>query len=642
MKNNATIIGIIANQSNDYSYNVTSSILKAASNYSNVRIICFFYELNEYDLKDNGDFGVSKNVDKFINENNLDGVIILSGTILQLIFKDNMDEFLQRIKIPVVSVGKKIENYNTVLVDNLNSVKKAITKLIKLDKSRKFIMIKGPESSIEAKERLDGFLSAMKSAGISKENIVLFDGDFNADSVENVFPKIKRIINSKIKVSVFACNDEMAIRLCKLSIENGIKIPDQMFILGFDGLQRCLEYSISTIQQPFDLIGKTILNNILNIINKKNVKDSILPLNVINRKSTGNINNRVECFHGQDFRYEYLSIERNFFNLLNSYIRGPKPNAATLWRIFADGLLNIGIKECYLFLKKNIVFAHSDEDLNVMVVGYNPLKNYIDANGWIEFSDDLALHDNGIIVRRKVNFLVYPLFSKEHNYGTIAFTVNDEFDYCFYELIVARLISFLEVFMTMVQKNKELALKKKEADENLKDGLTGLYTKKWLVSNFDHIFADIKRKNLSVYVFYFDVDDFKKINDTHGHREGDVALTYVAKMLQNIFRKNDYIVRDGGDEFLVMTCLPSANNNYKKNIKARLLKEQKKINDEIANKFANSKLGSYSISLSMGISHCSGRSCVDKDMFKFLRDEADKKMYSEKNKKKIINNENGF
>ncbi|MEZ7820930.1 MAG: GGDEF domain-containing protein [Patescibacteria group bacterium] len=599
-------------------------------------MVSFFYELNEYDLfnlKNNDNFGVSKNVDKFINENNLDGVVILSGTILQLIFKDNIDEFLHNVRIPVVSVGKKIEGCNAVLIDNFNSVKKIVTKLIKLDKSRKFIMIKGPKTSKEAKERLDGFLSAIESANIKKENVILFDGDFNASSVENVFPKIKKIINKKTKVSVFACNDEMAIRLCKKSIEDGIKIPEQMFILGFDGLQRCVEYSLSTIQQPFDLIGKTILNNILNIINKKHVEDSMLPLNFINRKSTGNNANRLEYFSNQDFRYEYLSIERNFFNLLNSYVRSSNPNASALWKMFANGLLNIGIKECYLFLKKDIVFANSDEDLNVMVVGYNPLKNYINENGWIEFSDDLALHDNGIIVRRKSNFLVYPLFSKEHNYGTIVFAVNNEFDYCFYELIVARLISFLEVFMSMLQKNKELALKKKEADENLRDGLTGLYTRKWLASNFDRIFADVKRKKLAMCMFYFDVDNFKKINDIHGHHEGDVALNYVVKIIQNVFRKNDYIIRDGGDEFLVITCLPSVDSNYKKNIKTRLLKEQKNINNEIASKFINSDLEAYSISLSMGMSCCDNNSSLNKDVFKLLRDEADKKMYKNKKKK---------
>lgn len=162
MKNKAIVVGVVANQSNDYSYNITSSILKAASNFPNVRVICFFYELNEHDFKKD-DLSVSKNIDRFINENNLDGVIILSGTILQFIFKDNIDDFINKIKIPIVSVGKKIKNHNTVLIDNFNSVKSAIVDLINLDKKRKFIMIKGPESSAEANERLDGFLSAMDS-----------------------------------------------------------------------------------------------------------------------------------------------------------------------------------------------------------------------------------------------------------------------------------------------------------------------------------------------------------------------------------------------------------------------------------------------------------------------------------------------
>ncbi len=636
MKNKAIVVGVVANQSNDYSYNITSSILKAASNFPNVRVICFFYELNEHDFKKD-DLSVSKNIDRFINENNLDGVIILSGTILQFIFKDNIDDFINKIKIPIVSVGKKIKNHNTVLIDNFNSVKSAIVDLINLDKKRKFIMIKGPESSAEANERLDGFLSAMDSEKIKKEDIIFYQGDFNSSSIESIFPKIKDVIKDNKKVSVFACNDEMAIRLYTKAVDDGIKIPEQMFILGFDGLYRCSEYSISTIKQPFDLIGKTVLNNILNIINNKKIKDSVLSLEILNRRSTGFVDNKEVVIEGHDFRYEYLSIERNFFNLLNSYIRSNNPNANILWKKFTEGLINIGIKECYLFLKKDIIFANSNEKTNVMVVGYNSQKNYVKENGLMEFDDNLALHDNGIIIRKKSNFLVYPLFSKECNFGNIIFAVNDEFDYCFYELIVARLISFLEVFIIMLKKNKELMLKKKEANENLRDGLTGLYTKKWLIANMDRIFADVKRRKLIAYIFYFDIDDFKKINDTYGHDEGDVALNLISKMLLNVFRKNDYIIRDGGDEFLAITCLSSKNSNYKKNIRNRLLKGQEEINKNILSRFLEKKMEPYSISLSMGVSYYSGNSFIDKSIFKKLRDEADQKMYKDKNKKKKIN-----
>lgn len=57
-------------------------------------------------------------------------------------------------------------------------------------------------------------------------------------------------------------------------------------------------------------------------------------------------------------------------------------------------------------------------------------------------------------------------------------------------------------------------------------------------------------------IFYFDVDDFKHINDTYGHRFGDVSLATVGRIMYAIFSKVGYCYRIGGDEFAAITFIP--------------------------------------------------------------------------------------
>ena len=55
-------------------------------------------------------------------------------------------------------------------------------------------------------------------------------------------------------------------------------------------------------------------------------------------------------------------------------------------------------------------------------------------------------------------------------------------------------------------------------------------------------------------LLFVDMDDFKQINDAHGHQEGDVALQRAARVLRATFRDSDIVARLGGDEFVVLAA----------------------------------------------------------------------------------------
>jgi diguanylate cyclase (GGDEF)-like protein/PAS domain S-box-containing protein len=100
---------------------------------------------------------------------------------------------------------------------------------------------------------------------------------------------------------------------------------------------------------------------------------------------------------------------------------------------------------------------------------------------------------------------------------------------------------------------KQRANEKKIYDLAHHDSLTGLYNRYSLDSILQQALSSAERSESRLAVLFIDMDRFKQINDTHGHKFGDMVLEQVAERLNGICRrKSDYLARIGGDEFIVV------------------------------------------------------------------------------------------
>ena len=84
------------------------------------------------------------------------------------------------------------------------------------------------------------------------------------------------------------------------------------------------------------------------------------------------------------------------------------------------------------------------------------------------------------------------------------------------------------------------------------DGLTGLCNRAYFLQQFTEAAALHRLRGHSLGMAVIDVDHFKRVNDTHGHQAGDLALKVVADTLKATLRDNDLVGRYGGEEFVVM------------------------------------------------------------------------------------------
>ena len=111
-----------------------------------------------------------------------------------------------------------------------------------------------------------------------------------------------------------------------------------------------------------------------------------------------------------------------------------------------------------------------------------------------------------------------------------------------------------ELSEELCKKNQELVLAAS------KDSLTGLYNRKFLDEILEKEWYRAKRNNSPLSMAMADIDDFKKINDTYGHKVGDIVLVNIAEAFVKNVRKNDYVARYGGEEFAFIFPETDINN----------------------------------------------------------------------------------
>ena len=177
-----------------------------------------------------------------------------------------------------------------------------------------------------------------------------------------------------------------------------------------------------------------------------------------------------------------------------------------------------------------------------------------------------------------------------------------------------------EEFLVDLENRDRLMEKLSGYNEKLyQDALTGVYNRRYYEDR-------IKQMTASVGVAMIDMDDFKIYNDTYGHNAGDLALITTVEAIRRCIRKNDTLIRYGGDEFLLVL----------QGISETMFREKLK---QIRTEIYNANVPTYSklqLSASIGGVMSAGRTVEETVM------EADKFMYLAKNRKNTVVTEKDF
>ncbi|KXI29102.1 ammonium transporter [Paraglaciecola hydrolytica] len=182
-------------------------------------------------------------------------------------------------------------------------------------------------------------------------------------------------------------------------------------------------------------------------------------------------------------------------------------------------------------------------NLRKQVAGENFMKLFIRPQDHKKFATSLQYKfssPNGLLINRR-NSLILMRYSNDEFPAEITIT-GAQFD------------SDLQNEYTLHVRDvtREVKLQSKLKQLAYSDPLTGLYNRTFLLDKLTRTLKRQREQQGTVAIYFMDLDKFKQINDTLGHKAGDELLNEVARRLSKSTRNTDVIARWGGDEFLVM------------------------------------------------------------------------------------------
>ncbi|MBU3172067.1 LacI family DNA-binding transcriptional regulator [Clostridium estertheticum] len=198
-----------------------------------------------------------------VNSKRFDGIILMS--------QSNSDNsfiyYLMEKKIPLVVLNRYIDESS--IVNILSSDKKGVYEAVNylIQNGHKDIaIIEGKKGFNSTTERKNGFLNALIENKIQINSKYIVEGNYTIGSGYDAMKKLLSL--SEIPTAVFCSNDEMAIGAMKATAEAGLNVPNDISIMGFDGMQLgdYLTPALTTVRRPIIEISKIGAEKLLSII----------------------------------------------------------------------------------------------------------------------------------------------------------------------------------------------------------------------------------------------------------------------------------------------------------------------------------------------------------------------------------------
>lgn len=219
-----------------------------------------------------------------IQQRQVDGIISLSANMTQKL------ETLIAEKYPLVMVVQCVPNspLPSVAIDNVAASKALMTHLIRLG-HRNIAHLTVSPMQIPYQDRLNSYISSLEEHNIPVDKELI---SYGKASIQGGYDQMWALLEKRKKITaVFAAGDTMAIGAMKALKDQGLRVPEDCAVVGFDDidLSAFWEPALTTIRQPKEMIGRIAFQKLLALMQNRPIASSheFLPYELVIRKSCG-------------------------------------------------------------------------------------------------------------------------------------------------------------------------------------------------------------------------------------------------------------------------------------------------------------------------------------------------------------------
>lgn len=494
-----------------------------------------------------------------------DGAIVALDTITYSPTASFILDKLRTSNVPFITLNQPVEGHACVRTSTIETQYKVIEHLIKEHQCRELIYVRGPENYPEADRRFEAYKKVLEDNDIPIKEENIFTGIF---TIESGIEAAAQIHKKKLKADAIVCaNDNMAIGVLEYFKTVGIRVPDDVRLVGFDNSETAM-YSNPTItsidKNPHEL-GYRSIHEMLDILDGAEPKNIMISAVPSCRASCGcSSMSEVDI---ERLKYKYVQMD-TYTNHLSEMINGNLEEFSGLQA--PEEVVPILQKTIHRISLKNFYLCLCERDKVYVLPETNMGGDFDLMHVNTEYTERIEVplaYENGQIISYKSfpKGMVLPEEIRKKDGGSYYVVTPVYFQNCCYGYVVSG--------------NDKLALKNKlyyswltnigVAYENIRkrmllqdavirlnnvwsyDMLTQLYNRAGFYYEAKTILEILKMQDSKIFVLFSDVDGLKKINDTQGHEMGDALIKEMAACFKENLSSDMLAMRYGGDEFVV-------------------------------------------------------------------------------------------